>query len=143
MLFQRWVGLLTIGCTLVLLPQVSLADILAKRAPQGFESHSQTSEISTVASVHNNAYDGDFVMLYGRLVNFIGHEIYEFTDNTGRIEIELDDDHDWSHLARNEMICIKGIVDRDFFSTKIDVKVAFPLPKDEQKEVNVNTTPHL
>lgn len=120
-------------CTLVFgacltLPTMAMAQMidLANASPRGFSAE-QESKLTTVAGVFNNAYDGYLVTLQGRLTEYLGHEHYKFSDATGSIEVELDDDHDWSHLSKDELIQIIGVVDSSLFSTRIDVKQAFPL----------------
>lgn len=90
--------------------------------PRGFGN-----ELNTVAAVKKNASDDQHVTLTGRLVNYLGHDRYEFADNTGTIEVELDDDYNWSMIAKGQLIQIFGTVDRDFFFTSIDVKRAIPV----------------
>lgn len=92
------------------------------QGPSGFANNAP----QTVQQVLDNAYDDQRVALTGRLTNFLGHDRYEFTDNTGRIEVELDDDRDWSFISKDQLITIFGEVDRDFYSIKIDVKDARP-----------------
>lgn len=92
-------------------------------APRGFD----TADVGTVAGVKKNAKDDQFVTLTGRLVTYLGHERYEFADNTGTIEVELDDDYNWSQISKGELIQIQGKVDRDFLSTTLDVYRARPV----------------
>lgn len=91
-------------------------------APQGF-----TANLNTIQAVKSDARDDQYVTLRGRLVDYLGHDHYEFADNTGTIEVELDDDYDWSFISKGELIEISGQVDKDFFSTSIDVKRAVSL----------------
>ena len=91
-------------------------------APQGFGA-----DLNTIQAVKSNARDDQYVTLRGRLVDYLGHDHYEFADNTGTIEVELDDDYDWSFISKGELIEISGQVDKDFFSTSIDVKRAISL----------------
>lgn len=121
---------------LFMLPAVSQARSILDNAPKGFTNNQPSSNPSTVAGVYNNAYDGDLVVLQGRLIKFLGHERYEFADNTGRIEVELDDDHDWSFLSRDELIQIMGVVDSSIFSKRIDVKQAFSLEKTNDDAIS-------
>lgn len=91
-------------------------------APRGFDNGA-----NTVAGVKKNGLDDQFVTLTGRLINYLGHERYEFADNTGTIEVELDDDYNWSQIAKGELIQIQGKVDRDFLSTTVEVYRARPV----------------
>ena len=42
------------------------------------------------------------------------------------IEVELDNDRNWSYLKKDELIDLIGRVDKDMFSIKIEVKKAYP-----------------
>lgn len=130
-------------CGVLLLPSTSVSQpslipnnidkpSLFDKAPQGFTKSERHSTITTVAGVFNNAYDGHLVTLNGRLVEYLGHELYLFSDETGNIKVELDDDHDWSFLKKDELIQIVGVVDNSIFSTKVDVKQAFRLEPRQQ-----------
>ncbi len=118
---------------------LAVASTAALAAPQGFNS--STPAVSggpqgfanqapnTVAGVKSSAYDDQVVTLQGRLTNYLGKDRYEFTDmQGGTIEVELDDDYNWSNIAKDQPIEIVGEVDKDLLSTSIDVKRATPLP---------------
>ncbi len=105
-------------------------------APQGF-----TANLNTVQAVKSDARDDQYVTLRGRLVDYLGHDHYEFADNTGTIEVELDDDYDWSFISKGELIEIYGQVDKDFFSTSIDVKRAVSLEQGPAAQPQVPQGP--
>lgn len=92
-------------------------------APAGFNNQAP----NTVQGVKSNAYDDQMVTLVGRLTRYLGEEHYEFADNTGTIEVELDDDMNWSHIAKDQLIRIYGEVDKDLLSTTINVQYAQPV----------------
>ena len=49
------------------------------------------------------------VQLRGRLTDWLHDEIYEFTDERGdRVCVHLDDDENWSHIRKDELIDIDG-----------------------------------
>ena len=82
----------------------------------------------SINEVQSSAKDGQMVFLQGRLTKYFGGEDYEFTDFFGdTIEVELDDDRDWSYLKKDEPINLMGLLDKDMFSIKIEVKKAFPI----------------
>lgn len=91
-------------------------------APRGFDN-----EVNTVAAIKKNGTDDQFVTLTGRLVNYLGHDRYEFADNTGTIEVELDDDQNWSNISKGELIQVQGKIDRDFLSTTVELYRARPV----------------
>lgn len=103
----------------------SVAQAKHYSGPQGFQNQAP----STVAGVLQNAYDDQIVTLQGRLTAYLGHDRYTFQDNTGSIEVELDDDRNWSYISKDEYIQIVGKVDKDFWSTTLDVKRAVSLEK--------------
>ncbi len=121
----------------ILAAAVALVSTAALAAPQGFDGASavpggpqgfNNQAPNTVASVKSNAYDDQVVTLQGRLTKYLGKDHYEFTDMAGQtIEIELDDDQDWSFISKDMPIEITGEVDKDLISISIDVKRAVPL----------------
>ena len=122
--------------TLSLVPAFVLASAVAFAAPSGFDSTSAipqgpqgfaNASPNTVAQVLANGRDDQVVTLTGSLTNYLGDDRYEFTDVNGdRIEVELDDDHDWSNIAKDQLIEIVGEVDKDLMSTSLEVKRAVP-----------------
>ena len=54
--------------------------------------------VVTVAQLQQAYYDDAHVAMKGKLTNYYGHDRYEFTDSTGTILVELDDDRNWSHI---------------------------------------------
>ena len=62
------------------------------------------------------------VVLQGKIEKSLGGEKYLFTDNTGSVTIEIDDD-DWRGLSvdQNDTVEIRGEVDKDFMNFEIDV----------------------
>ncbi len=100
------------------------APAAAPGAPAGFEGN----RIDSVAAVKDRAHDDQKVTLRGRLTNYLGKDMYEFTDEAGdTIEVELDDDRNWSNIAKDQLIDIYGEVDKDLMSINIDVKRAVPV----------------
>ena len=125
--------------TLSLVPAFVLASAVAFAAPSGFDSTSAipqgpqgfaNASPNTVAQVLANGRDDQVVTLTGSLTNYLGDDRYEFTDVAGdRIEVELDDDRNWSHIGKDMPIRITGEIDKDLLSTSLDVFDATPLTK--------------
>lgn len=67
--------------------------------------------------------DDSFVVLEGRIEKQIKSEDYLFTDATGSIVVEIDDD-DWKGVTvtPQDTVIITGEVDKEFTTTEIDVK---------------------
>lgn len=62
------------------------------------------------------------VVLIGKLEKSLGGEKYLFTDNTGSVTVEIDND-DWRGLTVNDKDTVEicGEVDKDFMNFEIDV----------------------
>lgn len=90
--------------------------------PQGFNE----IQVTNIAELRANGYDDQYVSLVGRLTSYLGDETYEFTDNTGTIVVELDDDRGWRHIRKDQLIQIYGKLDRDWDRLEIEVKRAHP-----------------
>lgn len=94
--------------------------------PRGFDT---APSIISVAQAKEAADDAR-VKLRGKLTEHLRNDKYTFVDEKGdSIMVELDDDRDWSQIARNQPIEIEAKVDRDWNSIKLEVKKATPLNK--------------
>lgn len=93
--------------------------------PQGFGNNAPKN----VRDVLQYGYDDQRVVLQGRLTQYLGHDRYVFADETGQIRVELDDDRDWSHIAKDQLIRIYGKVDlsRKHHRIEIEVRQAEPV----------------
>lgn len=71
-----------------------------------------------------NAYDDTIVTLTGKITRQVAHEKYEFSDSTGTIIIEIDDDEWYGvQVGPNDTVQIRGEVDsKTFRRNEIDVK---------------------
>lgn len=96
-------------------------------APQGFSAASATT--MTVANVIATGTDEMAVTMRGRITKMLGQDKFIFEDETGTIVVELDDDKDWSHIQKDQLIDIHGEIDRDVNSIKVDVKDATALER--------------
>ena len=86
--------------------------------PRGF-----TEQFRTVTAIQNHGRDDEDVYMRGRLTNYLCKDRYEFTDETGSaIEVELDDDVDWSPVYKDQLIEIYGEIDRNLFRVRVDAK---------------------
>lgn len=104
-------------------------------APQGFQADSAygahpsgfSQPSMSISQVKQSAFDDQHVTVVGRLTNYFGEEHYEFTDNTGTIIVDLDDDRNWGHIQKDQRIQIFAEVDRDRRGVTLDVKHAQPV----------------
>lgn len=80
----------------------------------------QTSTVKQAMSFS----DDTPVVLIGKIERSLGDEKYLFTDKTGSVTVEIDND-DWRGVTvtPNDTIVIEGEVDKDFFKTEIDVDI--------------------
>lgn len=96
--------------------------IINQAIPQGFSGPSQG--INSVREVLNaGAFSDDRpVTLTGHIKASLGGEMYSFTDGSGDITVEIDND-DWYGLrvTPQDKVVIQGEIDKDLYSTSIDV----------------------
>ncbi len=66
--------------------------------------------------------DDTFVILQGNITQALGDEMYVFSDGTGSVNIEIDDD-DWNGLnvGPDDLVVIKGEIDKNGNVTEIEV----------------------
>lgn len=91
--------------------------------PAGFKSQAATS---TVADVLRTGVKNQRVVLVGRLTNYVDEDRYTFTDDTGSVTVKLDDDRNWSHIQKDQLIRITGEIHRYKKHFVIDVEDAQP-----------------
>lgn len=88
------------------------------RGPSGFNHY-----LDSVARIQSEGRDEDLVLLRGRLTNYLYEDRYEFTDEAGNsIEVELDNDANWSLVHKNQLIEIFGEVERNMFRIKVEAQ---------------------
>ncbi|WP_434778091.1 YgiW/YdeI family stress tolerance OB fold protein [Neisseria sp. Ec49-e6-T10] len=82
---------------------------------------SSNVQVSTIAQA-KNLVDDSYVVLRGKLVQQIDSEKYLLKDNTGEIVVEIDHDK-WGGLnvGPNDLVQIKGEIDKDWHSLEVDV----------------------
>lgn len=86
-------------------------------SPQGFDTPTMT-----VAQVKADAKDKAVVRLEGRFIERLEKDKYLFQDRAGEtIAAELDDDKNWSHVAKDRVMRVTAEVDRDWNGVEIDV----------------------
>lgn len=67
--------------------------------------------------------DDAWVVLEGHIVKQVGHELYEFRDNSGSVYVDIDDKYWQGQTATpSDKIRIAGEVDKDWNSVEIDAK---------------------
>ena len=64
------------------------------------------------------------LVLEGKIEKSLGKERYVFSDATGSVNVEIDDD-DWNGITvtPQNIVIIKGEVEKDMFKTEIEVDV--------------------
>lgn len=92
--------------------------------PMYTEGQRRGTEVATIAQVRAYGYEDQKVILKGKLTNVLGRQLYQFVDETGDITVKLDDDQDWSHISKDQLITIYGEVDHGRYGLKIDVDYA-------------------
>lgn len=92
----------------------------APAGPQGFDP---VNVPKSVAEVKKNGYDDQHVILKGRFTKQLSREKFEFTDDTGTIVAELDDDRNWSHIRKDAPVEITAEIERERLGTVIELDV--------------------
>ncbi len=66
--------------------------------------------------------DDTYVILQGNITQALGDEMYVFSDGTGTINVEIDDD-DWNGLnvGPNDLVVIRGEIDKNGNVVEVDV----------------------
>lgn len=114
--------LLSTLVTALALPLLATS-VSAKNKNKGFIFVPQEMAIETVADAKDKA-DDTIVVLQGYIAKSLGDDKYAFTDKTGEIIIEIDDDEfDGVSVTSGEMIEIMGEIDKDSKKpAKVEVK---------------------
>ncbi|MFH4853913.1 NirD/YgiW/YdeI family stress tolerance protein [Vibrio diabolicus] len=104
--------------------RVLLTSMLALLSSSAFAAFNgpKVSAINTVKDARN-ATDDSAVVLTGHIVQSFGNKTYLFKDNTGEIEVEIDNE-DWMGLdvGPNDKVTIRGEVDSEWTNKQIDVE---------------------
>ncbi|QGZ31719.1 YgiW/YdeI family stress tolerance OB fold protein [Stutzerimonas stutzeri] len=99
------------------------ADYKGPSAPAGGYSGPGAGTISTVAQA-KDAYDDAHVVLVGNITKRLDRDDrYEFTDASGSITVDIDEDQ-WpvgQAVDENTRVRLYGEVDKEMFSVEVDV----------------------
>lgn len=88
----------------------------------GFAGPSVEGNVSTVEQVQNMR-DDTRIALRGNVIEHLGGDNYLFKDATGTITVDIDHDKWAGQIVKPEnLVEIRGKVDRDWNSIEIDVK---------------------
>lgn len=128
-------SLLMTTAAVAMIALTSFAD--AKMKSGGFAGPKGDTDMQATVEQAKNLNDEAYVTMKGNIVKKIGNEKYLFKDNTGTIEIEIDDD-DWNGLvvAPEDVVIIEGEVDKGWYDIEIEVdqvKVVNPAPQTSNK----------
>jgi len=94
---------------------------LSTSAFAGFDGPGATSRLVTVPSI-SEMRDDTKVTIEGYLIKQIREEHYIFKDNSGEIEVEIDDeDFRGAKVTPKTKVRIVGEVDKDWNSITVDV----------------------
>lgn len=76
----------------------------------------------TLAKDVRNLRDNQYITLKGYIISKIGNEKYIFKDDTGTIQVEIDD-KDWNgcNVSASDRVILEGEVDRDWNSVTVEV----------------------
>ncbi len=111
--------LLSISALALIIGLNGISTASAKAAAGGYTG--PTIPASTVEQAKTFSDDTP-VVLVGKITQSLGDEKYKFSDKTGTITLDIDND-DWNGVMVNEndTVEIRGEVDKDMFNLEIDV----------------------
>lgn len=109
-------GLLAAACSVGMLAAIT--------ASAQYVGPTRVTAKTSIRSVLKNPVDDELVILKGRLTKQLSHDKYEFTDKTGTITVEIDQDvFAGRQIGPDTVIEIAGKVDKDTGKpVEIDVK---------------------
>ncbi|TQN81267.1 UNVERIFIED_ORG: uncharacterized protein (TIGR00156 family) [Citrobacter freundii] len=98
---------------------------VSSEGQQGYSQGGFAGPSPAVSSVSQakTRWDDAWVVLEGHIIRQVGHELYEFRDNSGTVYVEIDDKY-WmgQRVSPTDKVRIEGEVDRDWDGMDIDVK---------------------
>ena len=123
--------LLSLICVLLAAANAQAKD---KHKNKGFVFVPENVVVETVANAKDKA-DDTLVVLQGQIVKALGDDKYQFTDETGEIILDIDqEDFDGVTVTEGEIIQITGDIDKEMMKpTEVDVKQIKKI-KDKKKD---------
>lgn len=88
----------------------------------GFQGPGATSTVVKVAELSGFGMDDRPVILEGNVIQQLNHEMYKFSDGTGTINVEMDDDMPLPAFNSSTRVRLYGEIDSEFMGNKVDVK---------------------
>lgn len=95
------------------LTSLAVAGALLLSSAAMAENHSAKNVTLSKVSDLQNAADDSTVYIQGYLIQNLGDEMYVFQDETGKINVEIDDDMIGNALAPNTIVWIAATVDNE------------------------------
>lgn len=127
-MFKRMIAL---TAALVMAPAV-MADNYHNRG--GFQGPGATKAVVKVKDLSGFGMNDRPVILEGNITQQLNHEIYSFTDGTGSVNVEVDDEIPLPIFNSDTRVRIYGEVDSKYGVNRIDVdylEVIEPLTKTQ------------
>ena len=123
--------LLSLICVLLAAANAQAKD---KHKNKGFVFVPENVVVETVADAKDKA-DDTLVVLQGQIVKALGDDKYQFTDETGEIILDIDqEDFDGVTVTEGEIIQITGDIDKEMMKpAEVDVKQIKKI-KDKKKD---------
>ena len=100
---------------------ILLSSIVLLSAPV-YSAFIDNGSITTTRDV-KSMKDNTPVQLEGYITKSLGDDKYTFTDNTGSIIVEIDDE-DWKGIdvTPTDKVRLTGEIDKDLLKTKVEIK---------------------
>ena len=123
------VGLTIMGTNAIAADSMSNNENVMTKTINKLTNKSSEKKVSKVSQV-SNMNDDDVVYLQGYLIQNLGDETYVFQDDSGTINVEIDDDLIQNAIAPDALVWIAATVDKEGNITSLDATEIQLLPTD-------------
>ena len=116
---KNFLSLLSLTALLLIPTMATAQDTVSPATGGGFAGPSaEATKVSDALTL----WDNTPVLLVGTIQKNLGGELYAFTDGTGTITVEIDNE-DWmgQTVKATDKVSIWGEIDKEFNSIKVDV----------------------
>lgn len=104
-------------------------------ASQQMMSTNSSKPLSKVSEL-SNKNDEDMVYIQGFIIQNLGNDMYVFQDQSGTINVEIDDDLMQNAVTPNTMVWIAATVDKEGQVTSLEAEELQILPANENTATN-------
>ena len=111
--------IIAITAALVMTPVVMAAN--NNLVQGGYQGPGAMSAVTKVKEISGYSMDDRHVVLEGNVTQQLNHEMYSFTDGSGTVTIEIDDDMPLPTFDAKTRVRLYGEVDSEFSGNRVEV----------------------